>query len=195
MKKIPFECKIGRQTYYCLANEWKKDNYRYSLELSKILDPEKTILVIGLNPGGKTDPEKLHFGNTIRRVLRNVIEKYDSVLFVNLTPVIALTSKSLNEEVNKDKMNSYHGKNLLAISTLIRQRCNRISNVLLCYGNSFKYGKELFSDVLQLINNELPDAKCWCFGLSDKGYPYHPLARKQEMALEECRLEVLSLGL
>ncbi len=52
---------IGDRPYYCLANDWEKDDYRYSLELSKISDPKKTILVIGLNPGGKTNPEESHF--------------------------------------------------------------------------------------------------------------------------------------
>ncbi len=189
MKIEPFECKIGKRTYYCLANDWKKDDYRYSLELSKIPDPERTILVVGLNPGGKTNPEELHFGNTIRRVLHYVLEEYDSALFVNLTPVIALTPKSLKERENRDKMDSYHKQNKLAISSLIRQRRNRIGNVLLCYGNSFKYGKELFPEVLRLVDSELPDAKYWCLGSSGKGYPYHPLTHESKMTLKECHLE------
>ena len=44
-------------TLNCLANDWKKDEYRYSLELSKSKTPQNTILVVGVNPGGQTDPE------------------------------------------------------------------------------------------------------------------------------------------
>lgn len=36
---------------FCLDNDWEKDNYRYSLELSKTEDPKNTILVVGVNPG------------------------------------------------------------------------------------------------------------------------------------------------
>ena len=79
---------------FCLANDWKKDKYRYSLELSKTENPKNTILVVGVNPGGKTDPEEKYIGRTIRRVCDLVIDtgegdpKYDSALFVNLTPKI-----------------------------------------------------------------------------------------------------------
>lgn len=82
---------------FCLANDWKKGTYRYSLELSKTENPKNTILVVGVNPGGKTDPEENYIGRTIRRVCDLVIDKgegntkYDSALFVNLTPKIAIT--------------------------------------------------------------------------------------------------------
>ena len=33
-------------TLNCLANDWKKDEYRYSLELSKSKTPQNTILVV-----------------------------------------------------------------------------------------------------------------------------------------------------
>lgn len=44
-------------TLNCLANDWKKDEYRYSLELSKSKTPQNTILVVGVNPGGQTTPK------------------------------------------------------------------------------------------------------------------------------------------
>ncbi len=87
--------------FFCLANDWEKDIYRYSLELSKTENPKNTILVVGVNPGGKTDPEEKYIGRTIRRVCDLVIDngegdtKYDSALFVNLTPKIAITPSSL----------------------------------------------------------------------------------------------------
>ena len=67
---INFECNM---TLNCLANDWKKDKYRYSLELSKSKTPQNTILVVGVNPGGQTDPEEQYFGSTIRRVCKLVI--------------------------------------------------------------------------------------------------------------------------
>lgn len=62
-------------TLNCLANDWKKDKYRYSLELSKSKTPQNTILVVGVNPGGQTDPEEQYFGSTIRRVCKLVFYK------------------------------------------------------------------------------------------------------------------------
>ena len=88
---------------FCLDNDWEKGEHRYSLELSKTEDPKNTILVVGVNPGGKTDPEKKYIGRTIRRVCDLVIDngegdtKYDSALFVNLTPKIAITPSSLKD--------------------------------------------------------------------------------------------------
>lgn len=38
---------------FCLANDWEKGKHRYSLELSKTERPKNTILVVGVNPGGK----------------------------------------------------------------------------------------------------------------------------------------------
>ncbi len=32
---------------FCLANDWKKGEHRYYLELSKTEDPKNTILVVG----------------------------------------------------------------------------------------------------------------------------------------------------
>lgn len=90
-------------TLNCLANDWKKDEYRYSLELSKSKTPQNTILVVGVNPGGQTDPEEQYFGSTIRRVCKLVINNgegnttYDSVLFVNLTPVIVKAPSGLKD--------------------------------------------------------------------------------------------------
>ena len=60
---------------FCLTNDWGKGKHRYSLELSKTEDPKNTILVIGVNPGGKTDPEEKYIGRTIRRVCDLVIGK------------------------------------------------------------------------------------------------------------------------
>lgn len=115
--KVPiyFECNM---TLNCLANDWKKDEYRYSLELSKSKTPQNTILVVGVNPGGQTDPEEQYFGSTIRRVCKLVINNgegnttYDSVLFVNLTPVIAKAPSSLKdtasiEHLHKDNINNW----------------------------------------------------------------------------------------
>ena len=106
-------------TLNCLANDWKKDKYRYSLELSKSKTPQNTILVVGVNPGGQTDPEEQYFGSTIRRVCKLVINNgegnttYDSVLFVNLTPVIAKAPSSLKdtasiEHLPKDNINNWY---------------------------------------------------------------------------------------
>lgn len=88
---------------FCLANDWEKGEHRYSLELSKTENPKNTILVVGVNPGGKTDPEENYIGRTIRRVCDLVIDngegdtKYDSALFVNLTPKIAITPSGLKD--------------------------------------------------------------------------------------------------
>lgn len=105
-------------TLNCLANDWKKGEYRYSLELSKSKTLQNTILVVGVNPGGQTDPEEQYFGSTIRRVCKLVINNgegnttYDSVLFVNLTPVIAKAPSSLKdtasiEHLPKDNINNW----------------------------------------------------------------------------------------
>lgn len=180
---------------FCLANDWEKDIYRYSLELSKTENPKNTILVVGVNPGGKTDPEEKYIGRTIRRVCDLVIDngegdtKYDSALFVNLTPKIAITPSSLKysgepQDLPKD--------NVEEIKALIQERKNRISNVLFCFGNSFKYGKDngSFTKVIDAIKEELPllESKYWCLGISKKGYPIHPLAHIKDMRLTECSI-------
>ena len=175
---------------FCLVNDRKKGTYRYSLELSKTENPKNTILVVGVNPGGKTNPEEKYIGRTIRRVCDLVIDngegdtKYDSALFVNLTPKIAITPSSLKysgepQDLPKD--------NVEEIKALIQERKNRISNVLFCFGNSFKYGKDngLFTKVIDAIKEELPlpESKYWCLGISNKGYPIHPLGNIKNMSL------------
>lgn len=180
---------------FCLANDWEKGEHRYYLELSKTEDPKNTILVVGVNPGGKTDPEEKHIGRTIRRVCDLVIDKgegntkYDSALFVNLTPKIAITPSSLK---NSDEPQALQKENIKVIRSLIQKRKNRISNVLFCFGNSFKYGKDngLFTKVIDAIKEKLPqpESKYWCLGISNKGYPIHPLARIKDKRLTECSI-------
>lgn len=180
---------------FCLDNDWEKGEHRYSLELSKTEDPKNTILVVGVNPGGKTDPEKKYIGRTIRRVCDLVIDngegdtKYDSALFVNLTPKIAITPSSLKDS---DEPQALQKENIKVIRSLIQERKNRISNVLFCFGNSFKYGKDngSFTKVIDAIKEEspLPESKYWCLGISKKGYPIHPLAHIKDMRLRECSI-------
>ena len=180
---------------FCLANDWKKGEHRYSLELSKTEDPKNTILVVGVNPGGKTDPEEKYIGRTIRRVCDLVIyigegdTKYDSALFVNLTPKIAITPSGLKDS---KELQVPPRDNVEEIKTLIRKRKNHISNVLFCFGNSFKYGKDngSFTKVIDVIKEELPlpESKYWCLGISKKGYPIHPLARIKDKRLTECSI-------
>lgn len=180
---------------FCLTNDWGKGKHRYSLELSKTEDPKNTILVIGVNPGGKTDPEEKYIGRTIRRVCDLVIgkgeddPKYDSALFVNLTPKIAITPSGLKDS---KELQVPPRDNVEEIKTLIRKRKDHISNVLFCFGNSFKYGKDngLFTKVIDAIKEELPlpESKYWCLGISNKGYPIHPLAHIKDMRLRECSI-------
>lgn len=180
---------------FCLDNDWKKGEHRYSLELSKTEDPKNTILVVGVNPGGKTDPEEKYIGRTIRRVCDLVIDKgegdtkYDSALFVNLTPKIAITPSGLKDS---DELQALQKENIEVIKSLIQEHKNRISNVLFCFGNSFKYGKDngLFTKVIDAIKEELPlpESKYWCLGISKKGYPIHPLARIKDKRLMECSI-------
>lgn len=180
---------------FCLDNDWKKGEHRYSLELSKTEDPKNTILVVGVNPGGKTDPEEKYIGRTIRRVCDLVIDKgegdtkYDSALFVNLTPKIAITPSGLKDS---KELQVPPRDNVEEIKALIRKRKDLISNVLFCFGNSFKYGKDngLFTKVIDAIKEELPlpESKYWCLGISNKGYPIHPLARIKDKRLTECSI-------
>ena len=180
---------------FCLDNDWEKGKHRYSLELSKTEDPKNTILVVGVNPGGKTDPEEKYIGRTIRRVCDLVIDngegdtKYDSALFVNLTPKIAITPSGLKDS---KELQVPPRDNVEEIKTLIRKRKDHISNVLFCFGNSFKYGKDngLFTKVIDAIKEELPlpESKYWCLGISNKGYPIHPLARIKDKRLRECSI-------
>lgn len=180
---------------FCLTNDWEKGKHRYSLELSKTEDPKNTILVVGVNPGGKTDPEEKYIGRTIRRVCDLVIDtgegdtKYDSALFVNLTPKIAITPSGLKDS---KELQVPPRDNVEEIKTLIRKRKNHISNVLFCFGNSFKYGKDngSFTKVIDVIKEELPlpESKYWCLGISKKGYPIHPLARIKDKRLTECSI-------
>lgn len=180
---------------FCLDNDWEKDNYRYSLELSKTEVPKNTILVVGVNPGGKTDPEEKYISRTIRRVCDLVIDngegdtKYDSALFVNLTPKIAITPSGLKDS---KELQTLQKENVKEIKALIRKRKDHISNVLFCFGNSFKYGKDnsLFTKVIDAIKEELPlpESKYWCLVISNKGYPIHPLARIKDKRLTECSI-------
>ena len=157
---------------FCLTNDWEKGKHRYSLELSKTEDPKNTILVVGVNPGGRTDPDEKHIGRTIRRVCDLVIgkgeddPKYDSALFVNLTPKIAITPSGLKDS---KELQVPPRDNVEEIKTLIRKRKDHISNVLFCFGNSFKYGKDngLFTKVID---------------------PIHPLAHVKDMRLRECSI-------
>lgn len=179
---------------FCLDNDWKKGEHRYSLELSKTEDPKNTILVVGVNPGGKTDPEEKYIGRTIRRVCDLVIDngkgdtKYDSALFVNLTPKIAITPSGLKDSEGPQDLPK---DNVEEIKALIQGRKGRISNVLFCFGNSFKYVKDngSFTKVIDAIKEELPlpESKYWCLGISNKGYPIHPLARINKR-LTECSI-------
>lgn len=181
--------------FFCLANDWEKGKHRYSLELSKTEDPKNTILVVGVNPGGKTDPEEKYIGRTIRRVCDLVIDKgegdtkYDSALFVNLTPIIAITPSGLKDS---KELQVPPRDNVEEIKALIRKRKDLISNVLFCFGNSFKYGKDngLFTKVIDAIKEELPlpESRYWCLGISNKGYPIHPLARIKDKRLTECSI-------
>ena len=180
---------------FCLANDWEKGKHRYSLELSKTENPKNTILVVGVNPGGKTDPKEKYIGRTIRRVCDLVIDKgegdtkYDSALFVNLTPIIAITPSGLKDS---KELQVPPRDNVEEIKALIRKRKDLISNVLFCFGNSFKYGKDngLFTKVIDAIKEELPltESKYWCLGISKKGYPIHPLAHIKDMRLTECSI-------
>lgn len=180
---------------FCLANDWEKGEHRYYLELSKTEDPKNTILVVGVNPGGKTDPDEKHIGRTIRRVCDLVIgkgeddTKYDSALFVNLTPKIAITPSGLKDS---KELQDLHEENIKKIKALIQGRKGRICNVLFCFGNSFKYGKDngSFNKVIDAIKEELPlpESKYWCLGISKKGYPIHPLARIKDKRLTECSI-------
>ena len=180
---------------FCLTNDWEKGKHRYSLELSKTEDPKNTILVVGVNPGGRTDPDEKHIGRTIRRVCDLVIgkgeddPKYDSALFVNLTPKIAITPSGLKDS---KELQVPPRDNVEEIKALIRKRKDHISNVLFCFGNSFKYGKDngLFTKVIDAIKEELPlpESKYWCLGISNKGYPIHPLAHIKDMRLTECSI-------
>lgn len=180
---------------FCLANDWKKGEHRYYLELSKTEDPKNTILVVGVNPGGKTDPDEKHIGRTISRVCDLVIDKgeddtkYDSALFVNLTPKITITPSGLKDS---DEPQALQKENIEVIRSQIQERKNRISNVLFCFGNSFKYGKDngLFTKVIDAIKEELPlpESKYWCLGISKKGCPIHPLARIKDIRLAECSI-------
>ena len=167
--------------------------------ISKTEDPKNTILVVGVNPGGKTDPEEKYIGRTIRRVCDLVIDngegdtKYDSALFVNLTPKITITPSGLKDS---EKLQDLQEENIKRIKALIQGqeegRKRRISNVLFCFGNSFKYGKDngLFTKVIDAIKEELPlpESKYWCLGISKKGYPIHPLARIKDKRLTECSI-------
>ena len=192
MSTLPIKIK---DSLFCLANDWEKGAYRYSLELSKTERPKNTILVVGVNPGGKTDPEEKYIGRTIRRVCDLVIDKgegdtkYDSALFVNLTPKIAITPSGLKDS---KELQVPPRDNVEEIKTLIRKRKDHISNVLFCFGNSFKYGKDngLFTKVIDVIKEELPlpESKYWCLGISNKGYPIHPLAHIKDMRLTECSI-------
>lgn len=180
---------------FCLTNEWEKGKLRYSLELSKTEDPKNTILVVGVNPGGKTDPEEKYIGRTIRRVCDLVIDKgegdtkYDSALFVNLTPKIAITPSGVKDS---KELQALQKENIEVIKSLIQGRKDHISNVLFCFGNSFKYGKDngLFTKVIDAIKKELPtsETKYWCLGISKKGYPIHPLAHIKDKRLTECSI-------
>ena len=190
MKKVPFETKFNGEDFYCLSNDWKEGECRYSLELSRTETPENTILVVGVNPGGKTDPEVPFIGATVRRVCGLVFgggkndSPYDSVLFVNLTPMI---DKKPSELRNNEKVKAYHEGNIKKIISLINERGGRIRNVLFCFGSSFRYNRELFSEVVRAITETLPPdkVKYWCLGLSTKGYPVHPLAHVSDMRLTE----------
>lgn len=115
--------------------------------------------------------------------------KYDSALFVSLTPKIAITPSGLKDS---DEPQALQKENIDVIRSLIQERKNRISNVLFCFGNSFKYGKDngLFTKVIDAIKEELPltESKYWCLGISNKGYPIHPLARIKDKRLTECSI-------
>lgn len=107
-----------------------------------------------------------------------------SPMFVNLTPVIAKRPSDLK---NNEKVKSFHEGNVKKINSLINERGGRVRNVLFCFGSSFRYNRELFSEVVRAITETLPPDRTgyWCLGLSSKGYPVHPLAHMSKMMLTE----------
>lgn len=179
------KCDVGGESMVCLSNDWEEGDHRYSLELAYNEKPEKTLLVVGLNPGGKTNPHFNVIGRTISRVIKHAGGNYDSVLFVNLTPAIALDPDDFRSEDMLAKMDSLQKENVSRIQNIIEGR--NITGDLLCYGNSFKHRETGFTEVLIAIRNKVPgDVPYYCLGKTDDGYPNHPLAHVKGLEMTKC---------
>lgn len=163
---------------------WEKGRYRYALKLSYPNAAGNTLLVVGFNPGGKTDPEADIIGRTITRVIDKASKLYGTFIFVNLSPVVAEHPKGVLAD--PDDFKRLHQENLGFIRKNLSQW--KPDGVLLCYGRSYKKAPVEFYEVLSLIFEKLGDSVQYhCLGHQEKGrYPYHPLARKADLSLEEC---------
>lgn len=143
---------------------------------------KKPMVVIGLNPSGKSLVDKDGnpiFSKTALR-LHTIAEKnnYDSIILINLTPVVDPSSASLKTREglgvdNKARIEEVLGEIQLPGDTPI----------LLCFGNSIKkiqMQPDMQGALQELLNMEnFKSLTCYCLGqLTDKKYPRHPLFYK-----------------
>ena len=83
------------------------------------------------------------------------------------------------------KMDNLQKENVSRIQNLIEGR--NITGVLLCYGTPFKHRESGFSEVLAAIRNKVPgDVPYYCLGITDDGYPNHPLAHVKGLEMRKC---------
>lgn len=160
---------------------WQKGENRLGLKLCFPDTVGKRLLVVGFNPGGKTDPEANIIGRTVSRVISIAELQYNSFLFVNLTPVAAATPKEVGAEAIKRR----HEKNKNSLTKQLSEF--KPDGVLLCYGRSYKKAPQIFSEVLAMISESAGDVQYYCLGPCVPGrYPFHPLARVSNLKLQPC---------
>lgn len=177
-----------RHNVDCYDYGWGNE-FRYGLEVVVDPDNDDSILILGVNPGGKTNRKDRRLGRTVTHVL-NLLKDgehiYGHVFFVNLTPVIDLNPKNLE---NKGmSIARTHEINIGVIQNIIRD--NNIANVLLCYGNSYKNADScgLFSAVLSAIDAATDEEiQYLCFGKTGNDYPCHPRLVKNGTGIMRCQ--------
>ena len=167
---------------FCLFSECR--SYRWILK-RELLDGEKTIVFIGLNP---SEADSVNNDRTLIRII-NFCSKwnYKNIYLINLFALISKSSSQLLK--SKDPV----GKNndLITLKVLEFWSENINCDLWLGWGDKGQLNRR-DCDVLKLIKNHsnLKSRNNNCsnrvlsFGLSKKGNPLHPLYMPKESLLK-----------
>lgn len=159
---------------------WKHDAYRYVLGTLG----NAPLIFIGLNPSSATPKNPDCTYCRLNKILKNNKE-FDSVILLNLYPLVATDSNDLPKELNE----FHHKKNLACIKKVFKEcsKSNKKLNILLAWGSGIKKRK-YFKDILKELRKILSkyESNCDFYYIESKNikYPLHPLVLPKNTKLE-----------